>query len=147
MGIAEVGDAGGGASAPAAGGEDEWEEYEEYEDVEEYVEGGPAPVVETNEEVAAIGPAAVSIVAPEPPKPKGLDPVVTREKIKQLALDVIAGGDDDDFTIESPFMESGVDSLGSVQLVTDVGKAFGMGLSPSVVFDFPTVAALAEHIV
>eukprot|EP00438_Fugacium_kawagutii_P022592 Skav212130 [mRNA] locus=scaffold1323:71720:77297:+ [translate_table: standard] len=41
---------------------------------------------------------------------------------------------------DSPLMEAGMDSLSSVQLVTEVSKEFAMSLSPSLVFDFPNVS-------
>merc|ERR1712137_370631 len=46
-----------------------------------------------------------------------------------------------------PFMEAGIDSLGSVQFVTDASREFALNLPPSVVFDYPTVRSLAEHLV
>jgi len=78
--------------------------------------------------------------------PKGLDPAVARSKIKTLVMNVIAD-DDEDLELDNPLMEAGVDSLGSVQLVTDIGREFSMSLSPSAVFDFPTIRALTDHIV
>merc|ERR1712072_1059290 len=78
-------------------------------------------------------------------KASGLDPKVTQEKIKTLVMNVLT--DDEDLGADVPFMEAGVDSLGSVQLVTDVGKAFQMPLAPSIVFDYPTIRVLSDHLV
>merc|ERR1712072_1117580 len=78
-------------------------------------------------------------------KAAGLDPTATMGKIKTLVMNVLT--EDDDLGADVPFMEAGVDSLGSVQLVTDVGKAFQMPLAPSIVFDYPTIRVLSEHLV
>jgi len=77
---------------------------------------------------------------------KGLDPEVTRSKVAELAMNAIAN-DEEGIEADVPLMEAGVDSLGSVQLVTDLGREFKLTLSPSAVFDFPTVRALADHLV
>merc|ERR1712066_196282 len=68
--------------------------------------------------------------------PTGLDPEMTRTKLMRLVKDLLAG-DADDFENDSPFMEAGMDSLSSVQMMT----------SPSLIFDFPTVRAMTDHLV
>lgn len=47
---------------------------------------------------------------------------------------------------EQPFMDSGLDSLGAVQLRNELAGAFAVELSPTVTFDHPSPAALASHI-
>merc|ERR1712139_20523 len=101
-----------------------------------------APQAAATEAVAVPAAAASAAV---PAKPKGLDPVATEKKLIELVKQVLT--DDDDLQADMPFMEAGIDSLGSVQLVTDVGKAFQMPLAPSVVFDYPNVKSLTEHLV
>ena len=49
-------------------------------------------------------------------------------------------------TADQPFMESGIDSLGAVQLRNEIGSAFGVELQPTVTFDHPTPEALANHV-
>merc|ERR1711903_401578 len=56
-------------------------------------------------------------------------------------------GEEDEVGQDVPFMEAGIDSLASVQLVTDLSKNFSVALAPSVVFDFPTMRTLSEHLV
>merc|ERR1712187_652189 len=85
----------------------------------------------------------VSIAAPA--APKGLDPVMTKNKLMRMVKDVIAS--DDDLETDSPFMEAGMDSLFCVQLMTEVSKEFQLSLSPSLIFDFPTVRAMVDHLV
>lgn len=89
-------------------------------------------------DVADAGPVSVAA-------PKGLDPVMTKNKLMRMVKDVIAS--DDDLETDSPFMEAGMDSLSSVQLMTEVSKEFQLSLSPSLIFDFPTVRAMVDHLV
>lgn len=51
-----------------------------------------------------------------------------------------------DGNAEQPFLESGIDSLGAVQLRNELMTAFGIDLPPTVTFDYPTPAALANWI-
>jgi acyl transferase domain-containing protein/NADPH:quinone reductase-like Zn-dependent oxidoreductase/acyl carrier protein/NAD(P)-dependent dehydrogenase (short-subunit alcohol dehydrogenase family) len=45
-----------------------------------------------------------------------------------------------------PLMQSGLDSLGAVELRNALNARFGLDLVPTVTIDYPTVAALAGHI-
>merc|ERR1712046_51655 len=74
-----------------------------------------------------------------------LDPVATGKKLMELVSSVMAG--DEEVQQDSPLMEAGMDSLSSVQFVNEVSREFQMSFSPSLVFDFPTVSALADHII
>merc|ERR1711865_824801 len=74
----------------------------------------------------------------------GLDAAVILKKIDGIVKNVLA--DEDEVNADVPFMEAGVDSLASVQLVTDLSKSFGVPLSPSVVFDYPTMRTIADHL-
>jgi len=76
---------------------------------------------------------------------KSLDPKQTMSKVKALVTDAIAM--DEDLEIDSPLMESGMDSLASVAFMNEVAKEFKMQVSPALVFDFPTVRALTDHLV
>eukprot|EP00930_Biecheleria_cincta_P103167 TRINITY_DN950_c0_g1_i1.p1 TRINITY_DN950_c0_g1~~TRINITY_DN950_c0_g1_i1.p1 ORF type:complete len:859 (+),score=228.70 TRINITY_DN950_c0_g1_i1:71-2647(+) len=89
--------------------------------------------------------AQVASAAPVVPEVKSLDPVLATKRLMNIVKDVVAA--DDEIAADSPLMEAGMDSLSSVQLVTEVSKEFQMTLSPSLVFDFPTVAAMVSHLV
>merc|ERR1719242_1867538 len=91
--------------------------------------------------MAAAGGGGESVAA----KPKGLDPGFVRKQLMTFVKDVMAT--DDEPELDSPFMEAGMDSLSSVSLMSMVAKEFQMALSPSLVFDFPTVRALEDHLV
>merc|ERR1711964_883511 len=111
-----------------------------------------APVVQMvqmeyvqQETVVAQGGGAESAVVPVKAKPKGLDPALTKSKILNLVKDLVA--DADDLSMDAALMETGMDSLSSVELATNVAKEFQMNLSPALMFDFPTVRALGDHIV
>merc|ERR1712136_501221 len=99
---------------------------------------------EIGETPAAPG-AAPQPVAPTVVAPKGLDPAMVQVKITEMVKNVLTT--DDEVENDSPFMESGMDSLSSVQLVSEVSREFQMSLSPSLVFDFPTIRQLVDHLV
>jgi len=92
--------------------------------------------------VAAAADAGASMAKA---KPKGLDAIMVQKKVMEITANLMAG--DDDLENDSPFMEAGMDSLSSVQLMSELGKEFQMAMSPSLVFDFPTVRALTDHLV
>jgi tetratricopeptide (TPR) repeat protein/acyl carrier protein len=91
---------------------------------------------------AELDAAPASSVSAEP---KGLDPAFVRKQLMAFSKDVIAS--DEDLELDSPFMEAGMDSLSSVSLMSMVAKEFQMALSPSLVFDFPTIRSLEAHLV
>merc|ERR1712157_106385 len=98
--------------------------------------------IEAGDTQAVVQAAPVSV---EPAKPKGLDAAFVRKQLMTFVKDVMAT--DDELELDSPFMEAGMDSLSSVSLMSMVAKEFQMALSPSLVFDFPTVRSLEEHLV
>jgi len=101
-----------------------------------------AAVVAMPSEGAGEGAAAASAVVAAP---KGLDPAFVRKQLFQFCKDVMAS--EEELELDSPFMEAGLDSLASVSLMSMVAKEFQMALSPSLVFDFPTVRAMEDHLV
>ncbi|MFI0822637.1 type I polyketide synthase, partial [Streptomyces sp. NPDC021115] len=59
---------------------------------------------------------------------------------------VLGYRDTDAVGAERPFRDLGVDSLGAVELRNQLGAATGLSLAATLVFDYPTPLALAEHI-
>lgn len=113
----------------------------------------PAPQVlqpQLSEGQAEQAPVAAAQAAPEvsaaPPATKGLDPAYVRKALGQMVKDAIAS-DEDEMELDSAFMDAGMDSLSSVALMSMVAKEFQMSLSPSLVFDFPTLRAMEDHLV
>jgi len=104
-----------------------------------------AAIAQAAPEGGQAAPAQVASAAPAAPEVKSLDPVYATKRLMNIVKDVVAA--DDEIAADSPLMEAGMDSLSSVQLVTEVSKEFQMTLSPSLVFDFPTVAAMVSHLV
>eukprot|EP00930_Biecheleria_cincta_P082646 TRINITY_DN72347_c0_g1_i1.p1 TRINITY_DN72347_c0_g1~~TRINITY_DN72347_c0_g1_i1.p1 ORF type:complete len:821 (+),score=204.70 TRINITY_DN72347_c0_g1_i1:142-2604(+) len=93
--------------------------------------------------VAAQAAAEVSAAAPVS---KGLDPAYVHKALASMVKDAIAS-DEDEVELDTPFMDAGMDSLSSVALMSMVAKEFSMSLSPSLVFDFPTLRAMEDHLI
>lgn len=91
------------------------------------------------------GPVAAQAEVSIAQKSKGLEPAYVRKQLMSLVKEVMST--DEELELDSPFMEAGMDSLSSVALMAQVAKEFSMSLSPSLVFDFPTVRALEEHLI
>jgi len=80
------------------------------------------------------------------PKSTGLSKAMVHKKVLET-LKMAISDDDDELGMDSALMEAGLDSLASVELVTTLSREFQMQFSPSLMFDFPTGGALADHIV
>merc|ERR1719414_326894 len=75
---------------------------------------------------------------------KGLDPLVVKNKIRQLVSDAL---DADEISLDTPLMDSGLDSLASVSFRNDVSKEFSTTLPASLIFDYPTITSLTSYMV
>eukprot|EP00427_Karlodinium_veneficum_P065694 CAMPEP_0169310302 /NCGR_PEP_ID=MMETSP1017-20121227/2896_1 /TAXON_ID=342587 /ORGANISM="Karlodinium micrum, Strain CCMP2283" /LENGTH=584 /DNA_ID=CAMNT_0009403933 /DNA_START=9 /DNA_END=1760 /DNA_ORIENTATION=- len=84
-------------------------------------------------DIVADTPMAQSVV--EPVAQTGLDPAMVKSKLVDLVMNNIASGED--IEADEPLGEAGLDSLASVQLVTDIGREFKVTVSPAAVFDYP----------
>eukprot|EP00933_Yihiella_yeosuensis_P031329 TRINITY_DN2488_c2_g7_i1.p1 TRINITY_DN2488_c2_g7~~TRINITY_DN2488_c2_g7_i1.p1 ORF type:complete len:528 (+),score=144.02 TRINITY_DN2488_c2_g7_i1:83-1666(+) len=69
-----------------------------------------------------------------------------REIIRNQVEQTI-GTSDDDIQNDTPLMDTGLDSLSSVQFRNDLSREFNVNLNASIMFDYPTISALSEKIV
>ena len=98
-----------------------------------------APTAAPSRTAQPATPLAATIAAATSPNDSlGL---VTRETAKVLGLD--AGGAID---TARPLVDMGLDSLLAIELVGALRKATGRGLPATLVFDHPTIDALAAHL-
>merc|ERR1719221_2395874 len=86
-------------------------------------------------------PAAASV---EAVATKGLDPMIVRAKLKDMVKDLISS---DEVDVDTPLMDSGIDSLSSVQFRNDVAKEFNTQLPASLIFDYPNLGALGQYLI
>jgi myxalamid-type polyketide synthase MxaE and MxaD len=68
------------------------------------------------------------------------------EHLRRVAAGLL-GLDVADVEPDRPFGELGIDSVTAVDMVEQVGKALGLELSGTLLFDHPTIERLARHIV
>jgi acyl carrier protein len=54
--------------------------------------------------------------------------------------------DADNWTVDTPFSDLGIDSLASVPLALEIEQASGVPVSAELLYDYPTVRALAAYI-
>ncbi|WAJ42450.1 SDR family NAD(P)-dependent oxidoreductase [Mycobacterium sp. Aquia_216] len=80
---------------------------------------------------------------------QGLSPEQRHHQLVELVCTnaaTVLGRSNADIAATLPFQDLGFDSLTAVELRNRLKMATGLTLSPSLIFDFPTPAALAEHI-
>ncbi|WP_433672451.1 SDR family NAD(P)-dependent oxidoreductase [Nocardia sp. CA-136227] len=69
---------------------------------------------------------------------------LTLETVRAQVAAVLGHDSGDSIDAETPFRELGLDSLGGVELRNRLGKATGLSLPSTLVFDYPTPAAVAK---
>ena len=80
---------------------------------------------------------------------QGLSPEQRHHQLVELVCTnaaTVLGRSNADIEAQLPFQDLGFDSLTAVELRNRIKTATGLTLSPSLIFDFPTPAALAEHV-
>lgn len=92
--------------------------------------GAPVPAIAANPELAT--------------RPK-LDANELRNKLLDMARDVI-GDDEVDLDADHALMEVGMDSLASIDFTNRVTQDFKLSGAQQLVFDFPTVSMIVDHI-
>jgi len=69
-----------------------------------------------------------------------------KEVIRMQVVDTVAAVLGNGVGVAEPLMDAGLDSLGSVELRNGLAKAVGMELPGTLVFDYPSVGALAGYL-
>eukprot|EP00930_Biecheleria_cincta_P055399 TRINITY_DN4171_c0_g2_i1.p1 TRINITY_DN4171_c0_g2~~TRINITY_DN4171_c0_g2_i1.p1 ORF type:complete len:858 (-),score=238.66 TRINITY_DN4171_c0_g2_i1:73-2646(-) len=94
----------------------------------------------SSDEGAASSSAPSEVAAFVPP-----DPAVMKSHIIAMVKNMVGGGDEVDG--DTPLMESGVDSLASVELRTQLQQEFKINLPSTVMFNYPTIEGLTGLLV
>merc|ERR1719409_468685 len=77
----------------------------------------------------------------------GMDAAVVRAKILEIATQII-GDEDEGIDADMPLMQAGLTSNTAVLLRDELTKDLpGVNLPPTLMFDYPSIAAIADFIV
>jgi len=76
---------------------------------------------------------------------KGLDPAWVSNIVNQTALGALAT--DEELHLDSPLMESGMDSLSSVAFRNALNQQLGLNMPAALMFDYPSQRAIIDHVV
>mmetsp|Transcript_59653 Transcript_59653/g.151150 ORF Transcript_59653/g.151150 Transcript_59653/m.151150 type:complete len:857 (+) Transcript_59653:102-2672(+) len=90
-------------------------------------------------------PAAEAAASAVAVQPKGLDPEEVERTVQEMAKAAI--GLDDAVYLDSPLMDSGMDSLTAVSFRNGLQQQLGVKLPSSLMFDYPTMKEVAGRIV
>jgi acyl transferase domain-containing protein/acyl-CoA synthetase (AMP-forming)/AMP-acid ligase II/acyl carrier protein len=77
-----------------------------------------------------------------------LSPTQTSEIIQRIVAQITkrTGVDPDEVDVRKPFRSYGLDSVASVAMTGELGAWLGRQLSPTLIYEHPTIAALAQHL-
>ena len=98
----------------------------------------------------AVAPAASSASSSEPTQPEAaahrvdVDPSAVRWHLFGKAQSLVLG---DPMDGDTPLMESGIDSIAGVELRDSLHKEYQVQLPSTLMFDYPTVNAMTQHLV
>jgi len=75
----------------------------------------------------------------------GIDPAVVQKMVMETVMNSVGG--DEDVEMDASLMDSGMDSLSSVAFRNDLQKAIGFKLPAALIFDYPTMRHVIDHLV
>merc|ERR1719401_152929 len=75
----------------------------------------------------------------------GPDPELVKSRILSLVVDMT--GTSHTVDVDTPFMDSGIDSLAATEMRTSLQQQFGVSLPSTVMFNFPTTSAMTNYLV
>ncbi|SCE73393.1 SDR family NAD(P)-dependent oxidoreductase [Micromonospora tulbaghiae] len=112
----------------------------------------PAPAAEPPASVPSpvAVPSPASVAAPVPSAVAAAQNPVSRDAAVSAVEEVLCAQlylDRAELDRTLTFNEMGVDSVGAVDIIRDLNRRFGLDLDTVVVYDHPTVPALAAHLV
>jgi len=81
-----------------------------------------------------------------PPSGKAAPAVRDLGAVRQQVQEVVQGMLGADVRPDQPLMEAGMDSLAAVDLQNELGRRFGLIAPATLMFDYPTVEALADFV-
>lgn len=99
----------------------------------------------TNEEIAEV-PSIEDAHVSMAPKAKAMELEVAQKLVMDAALSAI-GTSEDDLNFDSPVMDMGLDSLSAIAFREHIVSASGLNVSSSLVFDYPSLMSMADHLV
>jgi hypothetical protein len=100
-----------------------------------------APAPEAAKQVARTGGGAAAL-----DMSSGVTVETVSAKIKEVAMGII--GDEEDIEVDTPLMQAGLTSNTAVLLRDEMTTTIpGVNLPPTLMFDYPSIAAIAEFIV
>eukprot|EP00883_Tetradesmus_obliquus_P011533 jgi/Sobl393_1/4315/SZX67650.1 len=94
---------------------------------------------------AAVAAVRPQLTAARPAVADAAAAAATRQQLLETVKAAVSGVIGREVLPDEPLMAAGLDSLGSVELRNSLEGALGTPLPPTLVFDFPTAAAIAEY--
>jgi len=76
---------------------------------------------------------------------RGPDPSVVKSRILDLAKEIV--GDDEGIDTDSPLMDSGMDSLSSLDFRSKLTKEFSLQMPSTMVFEYPSISRLTDFLI
>jgi acyl carrier protein len=69
-----------------------------------------------------------------------------KARVIRVVMNLLGEQNRNQIQTTQPLMDMGLDSLAATQLVRELTSSFQIPLSPTVLFDFPTIELLVNHI-